>query len=285
MAGQEDVTRAVLATVQEFLGGPTPDGDGWRFDFGEHLNSNWGAVYGGALGAGVLAVARAAAPDRSPRSLHLQIVRSVPNGLAHATATIRHAGRTVAAVEVEVLDARGKLAVLALATMVTPEALAAELHDTRADPFDRQVRPLALAVEFQAPVQRSLQMVTEEDGQLVGSFAANGRRGYEDARPPVGHITVPWADLEPTGPEAACLGADAMIVAPLMYTSVPNERIGPNPDLTLRFTTAPATREVLTSGTALSLQQGSATIALEVQAGDHQLAHGLATSLLLTPSE
>lgn len=282
--GQEDVTRAVVAAVQEFLGGPTPDGDGWRFDFGEHLNSNWGAVYGGALGAGTLAVARAAVPDRSPRSLHLQIVRSVPNGIAHATATIRHAGRTVAAVEVEMLDARGKLAVLALATMVTPEALAAEVHDTAADRFRRRPRALALDGGFLAPVQRSLQMLTEENGEFVGSFAENGRRSFDGALPPIGRITIPWDDLEPTGPEAACLGADAMIVAPLMYTTVPNELIGPNPDLTLRFTTAPAAREVLTAGTALSLQHGSATIALEVQAGDQQLAHGLATSLLLAPS-
>ena len=48
---------------------------GWRFDFGEHLESNWGAVYGGALAAGAVAVARCAAPGRSPRSAHLRLVR------------------------------------------------------------------------------------------------------------------------------------------------------------------------------------------------------------------
>jgi hypothetical protein len=283
--GQENVTHAVLDAVGDFLGGPTPDRDGWGFDFGEHLNSNWGAVYGGALGAGVLAVARAAVPDRSPRSLHLQIVRSVPNGLAHATATVRHAGRTVVTVEIEMLDARGKLAVLGLATMVTPEALAAEQHDTGADRFQLEHRPLALDARFLAPIQRSLEMIAERNGEFVGAYAANRRTGFGESSPPVGHVTVPWDDLEPTGPEAACLGADAMIVAPLMYTAVPNELIGPNPDLTLRFTTAPATREVLSAGTVLSLQHGSATVALEVQAGDQQLAHGLATSLLLAPSE
>jgi len=50
------VTAAVLATVSGFLGGPSPDGDEWCFDFGEPLESNWGAVYGGALAAGTLAV-------------------------------------------------------------------------------------------------------------------------------------------------------------------------------------------------------------------------------------
>jgi hypothetical protein len=229
---QQDVTAAVLRAVHDFLGGPTPDGDAWRFDFGQHLHSNWGAVYGGALAAGTLAVARAAAPDRSPRSLHLQIVRSIPSGPVQATAELRHAGRTVTTVQVEMRDARGKLAVLALATMVTPDALAAELHHTEANSFQRQVRPLALAAGFLAPVQESLGMITQEGDTYVGWFAENKRTGFDDAPPPVGHITIPWDELEWTGPEAACLGADAMIVAPLLYTSIAPDIIGPNPDLT-----------------------------------------------------
>src|SRR5436190_5446625 len=64
---QRDVTDTVLRSVREFLGGPTPDGDEWCFEFGEHLQSNWGAVYGGALAAGALTVARLAVRDRSPR--------------------------------------------------------------------------------------------------------------------------------------------------------------------------------------------------------------------------
>jgi acyl-coenzyme A thioesterase PaaI-like protein len=278
----EQTDRAVDA-VRSFLGGPTAVGDEWEFDFREHLQSNWGAVYGGAIAAGALSVARLAAPERSPRSLHLQIVRSVPQGLAYATAVVRHSGRTVGTVEVDVLDARRKLAAIALVTVVTPAALASEFDDPTAERFRRQVRPLATDPGFMAPVQRSLQMLTEEDGTFVGSYAENVRRGFDGTLPPVGHITIPWNDLEATGPEAACLGADAMVAAPLMYSSVPNGVIGPNPDLTLRFTTAPATREVLTAGTAVSVQQGTATVALEVQAGDNQLAQGLATALLLPP--
>jgi hypothetical protein len=281
---QQDVTREVLQSVRGFLGGPTPDGDQWCFEFAEHLESNWGAVYGGALAASALAVARSAAPDRSPRSLHIQIVRSVPSGLASATAAVRHAGRTIATVQVDMFDARRKLAVIALVTMVTPGALAADIHNTAANQFQRLFRPIALEPGFMAPVMRSLQMLTEEDGANVDSFAENVRRSFDGTPAPVGHITLPWDDLRSTGPEAACLGADAMIVAPLLYSSIPNDVVGPNPDLTLRFTTAPAQREVLTAGTVLSVQNGSATIALEVQAGDNQLAHGLATSLLLPPT-
>lgn len=281
---QQDVTREVLRAVHGFLGGPTPGGDGWCFEYAEHLQSNWGSVYGGALAASALAVARAAAPDRSPRSLHLQIVRPVPSGMAYATAELRHAGRTVTTVQVEMSDARRKLAVIALVTMVNIDALATDLHNTAADPFQRQVKTIAIEPGFMAPVQQSLQMLTEEDGALVGSYATNVRRCFDGTPPPVGHITLPWDDLRSTGPEAACLGADAMIAAPLLDSSIPNGVLGPNPDLTLRFTTAPAQREVLTASTILSVQNGSATVALEVQAGDNQLAHGLATSLLLRSS-
>ena len=133
-SGQQAVTREVLRAVHDFLGGPTPDGDEWCFEFGEHLHSNWGAVYGGALAAGVLAVARSATPERSPRSLHIQIVRSVPSGKAWATATIRHPGRTVATVEVDLYDERRKLAAIALLTMVTPDAVAADYDNAAAAP-------------------------------------------------------------------------------------------------------------------------------------------------------
>jgi hypothetical protein len=185
----------------------------------------------------------------------------VPSGPAYARAEVRHAGRTVATVQVEMFDARRKLAVIALVTMVTPDALAADLHNTAADPFQRQVDTVALEPGFMAPVQHSLKMLTEEemlaakDGALLGSYAANVRHCFDGTPSPIGQITVPWNDLRWTGPEAACLGADAVIAAPLLDSSIPNEVLGPNPDLTL-----------------------------EVQAGDNQLAHGLATSLLLPPT-
>ena len=44
---------AAVDAVRGFLGGPHRDGEDWSFEFGEHLESNWGAVYGGALAAGM----------------------------------------------------------------------------------------------------------------------------------------------------------------------------------------------------------------------------------------
>ena len=283
---QRDVTRAVLDAVLDFLGGPAPDGEAWSFEFGDHLNSNWGAVYGGALSAGMLAVARSATPERSPRSMHVQIVRSVPNGRAFATATVRHPGRTVATVEVDLHDERRKLAAIALFTMVTPEAVAAEYDRTAAAPrFHLTGTPM---------VESDLIPEAEAAG-IVATLAMNARFGVDDVVPHAENVrpsvdgtaasvlecTIPWEDVELTGPEAACLVADAAVGMPVANSYIRSEDIGPNPDLTLRFTAAPATRVVTAASNVLSVQRGTATIGIEIQAGDNQLAHGLATSLLL----
>jgi hypothetical protein len=284
---QETASRQAIASVRDFLGGPRRDGEGWGFDFGVHLESNWGAVYGGALAAGMLSVARSVAPDRSPRSLHIQIVRSVPRGPAYATADVRHAGRTVATVEVDLYDARRKLAAVALVTMVTPDAIAANLHDTTASP------PFHVASREQpqeytdfgnaAPVITTLDLLATRDGVPVMLTADNVRTNVDGTQAFIGDCTIPWEHLDLTGPEAACLAADARIGPVIMRSSVPLEAIGPNADLSLRFTTAPATRVVRTASILLSIQHGTATVGLELQAGDQQLAHGLATGLLLPP--
>jgi acyl-coenzyme A thioesterase PaaI-like protein len=280
--GQQDVTREVLASVRECLGGPTPDGDEWSLEFGEHLQSNWGAVYGGAVAAGALAVARGSVPDRSPRSLHLQLIRALPVGPAHADAAVRHVGRTVATVQVDLYDSRRKLAATALATMVAPDAVAADLHDTTATPFDIRTTPNPLPIK--TPIHDSLRMIREEDGLSLRAWGENVRPNFGGTKSPIGTITVPWNDLESTGPEAACLAADPLVGMAVYWSSLPHEVLGPNADLSLRFTTAPSTRVLETSGTVLSVQHGTATVAIEVQAGDQQLAQGLSTALLLPPT-
>jgi acyl-coenzyme A thioesterase PaaI-like protein len=287
-SSQQDVTREVLRAVHDFLGGPAPDGDEWGFEFGEHLQSNWGAVYGGALAAGMLAVARSALPERSPRSLHIQIVRSVPRGRAFAAATVRHGGRTVATVEVDLYDERRKLAAIALLTMVTPDAVAADYdHATAAPPFRltesprdaRNTVPGARA----APIVAALKVnaLASADTRLR---ADNVRPNVDGSAAAVVECTLPWKDLEDTGPEAACLIADLAVALPVGDSYISAEDVGPNADLTLRFTTAPATPVIVAASTMLSVQRGTATIGIEVQAGDNQLAHGLASSLLLRSS-
>jgi acyl-coenzyme A thioesterase PaaI-like protein len=280
-SAQRDVTRTVLECVHTFLGGPTAGGDGWCFEFGEHLESNWGAVYGGAVAAAVLSVARCLVPERSPRSLHLQLIRTVPRGLAHTEATVRHTGRTVATVQVDLYDSRHKLAATAVATMVAPDAVAADLHNTTATPFDIRTTPNPLPIKI--PIHDSLRMIREENGLELRAWGENVRPNVGGTKSPVGTITVPWDNLDSTGPEVACLAADPLVGMAVYWSGLPHEVLGPNADLSLRFTTAPATRVLETSGTVLSVQHGTATVAIEVQAGDQQLAHGLSTALLLSP--
>jgi acyl-coenzyme A thioesterase PaaI-like protein len=276
-------TGQVLASVREFLGGPTRAGERWAFELGAHLESNWGAAYAGALAASTLALARNAVPECSPRSLHLQMVRPLPTGTAFATAEVRHAGRTVSTIEVDLFDAREKLAVIALVTMVTPSSLAASYHDTRATPpFDVQLAPYP-EPPLRPPISHTLQTVREDDGTFYLATSDHARPNIVGTPAFIGRITVPWDDLELTGPEVACLAADPVVGAAMLRSGVPVEAFGPNADLSLRFTTAPAVRATETSGTVLSFQHGTATVAIEVQAGEHQLAHGLSTALLLAP--
>lgn len=282
---QEAASRQAIASVQGFLGGPHQDGEGWVFDFGEHLESNWGAVYGGALAAGMLSIARALAPERSPRSLHIQIVRTVPRGVAYATAEMRHAGRTVGTVEIDLYDARRKLSAIALVTMVTPDAVAANLHNTTATPpfrVDARPQPPEFAtLGATAPIIETLDLLATREGVPVMLTADNVRTSVDGSMAFIGECTLPWENLEFTGPEAACLTADARIGTAIMRSSVPLDAIGPNADLSLRFTTAPAKRVIHAASTMLSIQHGTATVSLELHAGDQQLAHGLATALLL----
>ena len=184
--------------------------------------------------------------------------------------------------EVDLFDARRKLAAIALVTMVTPASLAAaHCHDTTATPFDVHTTPFETP-PHRAPMQESLHTLREENGVYVRvEIDDTIRPNVDGTTSPIGTITVPWEDVENTGPEVACLAADPMVATAVLQTFVRAEVLGPNPDLSLRFTTAPATRVVQTSGTVLSVQQGTATVAIEVHAGDQHLAHGLGTSLLL----
>jgi acyl-coenzyme A thioesterase PaaI-like protein len=278
---QDDVSRSAIAAVSEFLGTTPHDDDVWSFQFGEHLVANWGGVYGGAVAAAVLSAARGVAPARSPTSLHIQFIRAVPPGTARAELTMRHVGRVVATVQTDLFDPRHKLTATALITMVTPTALAAEYNDTTADALViAKGEPLNdddLAQAEQAPVSRALGMHHAER-----RWIANRPASITGTPPGSIELVVPWTDLEHTGPEAACLAADPANGAPIHLAFRGHKLTFPNTDLSLRFTTASAQREVTAAGTLVSMQRGTATIAIEVQAGDEQLAHGLSSSLLMT---
>jgi acyl-coenzyme A thioesterase PaaI-like protein len=277
---QDDVSRLAIAAVGEFLGAEQHNNDSWSFQFGEHLVANWGGVYGGALAASALSAVRGIASARTPSSLHIQFIRSVQPGTARVETTVRHAGRVVATVQADLYDSRDKLAATALITMVTPEALAAEYDDTTADALvvasGEQLDDADRTWSDQAPVARALGM-HHDDQRWIGNRPAS----ITGTPPGSIELVVPWADLEHTGPEVACLAADPCNGAPIWLAFHDRNITFPNTDLSLRFTTAPAQRDVNACGTLVSMQRGTATVAIEVQAGEQQLAHGLSSSLLM----
>ena len=279
LGAQDVVSREVVAAVREFLGGPQQDGDGWTFAFGQHLESTWGGIYGGALAASAVSAARCVAPDRSPRSLHIQFVRNVRRGQANATAEVRHLGRTVATVEVEFFDGRGKLAAIALVTMIDPASVEVTLHDTSAGDQvigSRPGPPEAQEAGSITPIAHALGTFRPD---LY--FIENGATGIGGHPPYLLFATVPWDDPGYTGPESACLIADMANGIPI-FAQYHDAKISfPNTDLSLRFTTALATRDITATGTLVSMQHGTATTSIEVRAGDHQLAHGLSASVLM----
>jgi acyl-coenzyme A thioesterase PaaI-like protein len=193
------------------------------------------------------------------------------------TAELRHLGRTSATVEVDFYDQRGKLAAVALVTMIAPTSVEATLHDTSTVPQVIGSRPAdPESAERLAPIGHALHTFRPD---LY--FVENGANGIGGHPPYVLFAVLPWDDLEHTGPEAACLIADMANGVPI-YAQYRDANIAyPNTDLSLRFTTAPATREIAATGTLVSLQHGTATTAVQVRGGDQQLAHGLSASLLI----
>jgi acyl-coenzyme A thioesterase PaaI-like protein len=252
---QDDVSRLAIAAVSEFLGADRHNDDSWSFRFGEHLVANWGGVYGGAVAAAVLTAARGIAPARTPGSLHIQFIRSVQPGTARVETIVRHAGRVVATVQADLYDLRDKLAATALITMVAPEALAAEYHDTTADALvigrGESLDDAELTWSDQAPVVRALGMHHAEQRWIENrpaSITGTAAGSIE--------LVVPWADLEHTGPEVACLAADPANGAPIFVAFHDRGITFPNTDLSLRFTTAPAQRDVKACGTLVPCNAG-----------------------------
>jgi hypothetical protein len=180
-------------------------------------------------------------------------------------------------VEVDVVDSRDKLAAIALITMIDPASVDATLHDTSvadqvigSNPVDPE------GEEHVAPIGHVLHTFRPD---LY--FVENGAYGIGGHPPYLLFATVPWDDLAATGPEAACLIADMANGVPIFAQYHDMNVAYPNTDLSLRFTTAPATREITATGTLVSIQEGTATTAIQVRGGDQQLAHGLSASLLM----
>jgi acyl-coenzyme A thioesterase PaaI-like protein len=273
------VGRAPFSTIAEFLGGPEQRADAeWIFEFGPHLDSTWGGTYGGALGAGVLQVARAASPGRSPRSVHLQMMRPVGLGGARATSAIVNEGRTVTAVEVRLFEQRGKLAVLGLVTMIDPAALKRDLNYTSVEPFEIERQPLASNAYATTPIVETLQLPTTMERWRV----ANVVRSVTGTMSNASAATTPWQERAATGPELSCVIGDLCNGQGISSALPPDLQLAfPNYDLSMRFTAEDAPEQALGVGTLLAVHDGTALVEIRIQAEAQLLARGLSGSVLI----
>ena len=257
--------------------------------FGEHLESNWGAVYGGALAAATAG----AGPGRRARPCHP--VRCTSRscgrfrvGAAYATARMRHAGRTVGTVEVDVFDRAAEARGHCARHHGDADRGSRPATTTRA-PFrfasGRNRVPLGRD-SFESPVTRRARDDPDRRRRQY-RLAADGRCAAERRR--VGGAGA--ADHRSVGEPRAHRprsrvprGRRGRRRSRARVVRSQTRRWDRNADLSLRFTTAPATpRGPEPRDRWCRSQHGTATVAIEVQAGDQQLAHGLSTSLLLPP--
>jgi acyl-coenzyme A thioesterase PaaI-like protein len=197
----------------------------------------------------------------------MQMVRSLPFGPAVGIARVRHSGRVVTTIEVELFDAREKLAAVGLVTSVLPP------------PFELRKEPSPWDLDTSAELSRIGDVLELDPGRIVATNVPGSITG--DAANCV-EMKAPWEDTATTGPELACLVADTVNGAPLWHgQSTLGVAVFPNTDLTLRFASPTGADPVFATGRLVAVEQGTTTVAIDVQAGGHWLAHGHSTSVLI----
>jgi acyl-coenzyme A thioesterase PaaI-like protein len=258
-----------VSTATSFLGGePASDGT-WRFSMGRELYGAFGGVFGGAVAAASLLAARSTAPDRQSVALDCRFVRSLPAGEARAVPSIVHEGRTLSCISIDVLDGRGRIATRATVSLVDPAVL---------EPLDHAGASVAApgtgasgGSPWRRPPGVDAPIIDTLEPRLVG----RDDRGIATA------IRVPWEDSD-AGAEAACLVAD-LCVGPPVAAAFPDRWIPhPNPDLSLRFSSARLDEPVAVGvGRLERIAAGLASVRIEVWSGAELAAVGVSSSLLL----
>ena len=258
-----------VSTAMSFLGGePAADG-GWRFSMGRELYGAFGGVFGGAVAAMSVLSARSIAADRLPVALDCRFVRSLSAGEARAVPSVVHEGRTLSCVSVDVLDKRGRVATRATVSLVDPAVLEPLDHPgasaSAPGAGNSGGSPWRRPPGVEAPIIDTL------EPRLVG----RDDRGIATA------IRVPWQDGD-AGAEAACLVAD-LCVGPPVAAAFPDRWIPhPNPDLSLRFSSARLDGRALVGvGRLERIAAGLASVRIEVWSGSELAAVGVSSSLLL----
>jgi hypothetical protein len=263
-------------TPDEFLGRVTGEGDEPAFAFGRHLHGAFGGVFGGALAAATVTVARDAAPGRAPASLDCRFVRALPAGRARARASVLHGGRSMTTVVVDLVDERDRTTTHSTVTLVDRAALARRTVEVPAPDWVAATadaadgRPWPQPPGFEAPIIDTLKP------RAVGT---------DRGAPVTTAIAVPWDDPDASA-EAVCLAADLCVGPPVALACRGTRLAHPNPDLSLRFAAAAvdvddAAASLVAAGRLVSVDAGVATVAVEVAAGGRVVAVGVSFSVLL----
>lgn len=264
------MTRSHSMDALEFLqGSPRPDGS-WRFDIGRDRHGAFGGAFGGLLAACTVAVARATVPGRAAVSLDARFLRGLPAGEARLVPTVVHAGRSLACVQVDVVDGVGRLATRSTLYLLDRAKLQALDHDGEGGGAPGAM-PWAEGTPWREPPGMDVPIVTTFAPRSVGQTD----RGIGTA------LQVPWDDRGASA-EAACLAADICVGPPVGGAFPGRPTPAPNPDLSLRFTGEVAGPEVVGWGRLERMFQGLAAVRIEVRSGAALLAVGVSCSLVIT---
>lgn len=253
--------------------GVTPAGDGlWRMSAPESLHGAYGGAFGGFLAATTVAVARQAAPGRTPFALDCQFVRGLRGSRARVRSEIVRSGRSLTAVVVGITDGED---IATRATVLLAEP--ASLDDWSVPDRGEAPTGTARAKPWRHPPDRR-----------VGIIDTLGPRAN---REPGGGIAttirVPWPEpLCGASAEVACMAADLATGPPVEASFDGTWRPHPNPDLSLRFLPRPVdVAEVTGVGTLDGTVAGVAMMSLAVWAGGERLAVGVSTALVSPPPQ
>jgi len=238
-----------------------------RFTLGRELHGAFGGLFGGVLAAAALVAARPLAPGRVPAALDCHFVRGVPAGTLRAVASVLHAGRTLAAVSVDLLDDRERLVTRATVTLVDGARLRPLAH---AGPARERWPAHADGATWRAP--------EGVEAPIIETLAPRALAIGDDRI--VTSVRVPW-DGDDASAEACCLAAD-MCVGPPVGGAFPGQWVPhPNPDLSLRFAGGITGRDLAGAGRLERIAGGVALVGIEVRSGDDVVAVGASCSLLL----
>jgi acyl-coenzyme A thioesterase PaaI-like protein len=254
--------------VMAFGGQPLADG-AWLFELGERWNGAFGGTNGGVLSALSVFAARRAS-GRRPASVDSRYLRSFRPGTARVVPTRLSEGRALSVLGVDVIDAQDRACAHSTVTLAAPEALARGL-----DREGSLRRPEMAAVRDGRPWPRSAELsIPMLDTFRPLSLGSNEHEVFTA-------VAAVW-DEPGTSAEAACIAADVSVGPPVMR-AVRGAAAIPNPDLSLRFVSAPPeTADHLVAVCALAgIEQGLATTRIAVWQEERLLAIGVSTTTCL----